>query len=113
MLSREKPAKKDKNAFAIERIPLLQVYFSHFIAKRGTILKEFVLSKVINFLLLVPPVVCFTMDLQTSYLEERYHARIILLLLFTMRVFCIFFPNQFFQKIVFFLRLFVRKSRDI
>ena len=32
--------KGQKNAFAIERIPLLQVYFSHFIAKQGTIFKD-------------------------------------------------------------------------
>ena len=41
----------------IERIHLLQVYFSHFIAKQGTLLKIFVFSKLINFVLLVPPVV--------------------------------------------------------
>ena len=40
MLSTEKAPKKDKNAFAVERIPLLQVYFSHFIAKQGTIFKD-------------------------------------------------------------------------
>ena len=40
------------------------------------------------------------MDLQTSHLEDRYHARIILLL-FTMKFFCFFFPNQFFQKLYF------------
>ena len=40
LLCREKAPKKDKNAFAIERIPLLQVYFSHFIAKQGTIFKD-------------------------------------------------------------------------
>ena len=48
----EKDPKKDKNAFAIERISLLQVYFSHFIAKQGV--KIFLLSKVLNFVLLVP-----------------------------------------------------------
>ena len=36
------------------------------------------------------------MDLQTGHLEDRYHARIILLLLFFMKF--IFFPNQFFKK---------------
>ena len=38
------------------------------------------------------------MDLQIGHLEDRYNARIILLLLCTMKSFCIFFPNQFFQK---------------
>ena len=34
------------------------------------------------------------MDLQTGHLEDRYHARIILLLLFTMKAFCIFFRSE-------------------
>ena len=37
------------------------------------------------------------MDLQTSHLEDRYHARIILLLLFTMKFFYIF-PELIFTK---------------
>ena len=40
LLYREKVPKKDKNTFAIERIPLLQVYFSHFIVKQGTVFKD-------------------------------------------------------------------------
>ena len=52
------------------------------------------------------------MDLQTGHLEDRYHARIILLLLFTMKFFCIF-SKLIFQKIVFFLRSGVRKSGGI
>ena len=114
MLSREKAPKKDKNAFAIERIPLLQVYFSHFIGKQGTIFKVFVLSKVLNFVLVVPPVIWFTMDLQTSHLEDRYHCvDYFIIIIIYFEVFLYFFPNQFFQKIVFFLPLFVRKSRGI
>ena len=50
-------------------------------------LKIFVLSKVLNFILLVPAVVS---DLQTGHLKDRYHAQIILLL-FTMKFFYIFF----------------------
>ena len=52
------------------------------------------------------------MDLQTGHLEDRYHARIILLL-FIRKIFCIFFPSQCFQKIVFFLRSGVRKLGGI
>ena len=59
----------------------------------------YVLSKELNFVLLVPPVVWFTMDLQTGQLEDSYHARIILLLLFIMKVFCIFFRVIFPQKL--------------
>ena len=36
------------------------------------------------------------MDLKTGHLEDRYHARINLLLLFSIKFFYIFFPNQFF-----------------
>ena len=64
--------------------------------------KIFVLSKVLNFVLLVHPLVWFTMDLQTGHLEDRYHAQIILLLLFTMRFFCIFFRDNFPPKMYFF-----------
>ena len=70
---------------------------------RAQYLKIFVLGKVLNFVLFVPLVVWFAMDLQTGYLEDRYHAWIISLLLFAMKCFCFcFFANQFFQKIVFF-----------
>ena len=36
------------------------------------------------------------MDLKNGHLEDKYHARMILLLLFTMKCFCIFFRNFFF-----------------
>ena len=42
------------------------------------------------------------MDLQIGHLEDRYLARIYLSLLFIMKLFLYFFPNQFFQKIAFF-----------
>ena len=42
------------------------------------------------------------MDLQTSHLEDRYHARIILLLLFTIKLSCIFFRINFSEKLYFF-----------
>ena len=53
------------------------------------------------------------MDLQTGHLEDRYHARIILLLLFIMKVFCIFWQINFSKKLEFFLRSGVRKSGGI
>ena len=52
------------------------------------------------------------MDLQTGHLEDRYHARIIFIIIYY-EVFSYFFPNQFFQKIVSFLRSGVRKSGGI
>ena len=85
----------------IERIPLWCI-LATLLKNTAQYLKTFVLSKVLSFVQLIPPMVWFTMDLQTGHLEDRYHARIILLLLFFMKFFCIFFPNQFFQKTVFF-----------
>ena len=65
--------------------------------------------------MLVPPVVQFSMDLQTGHLEDRYHARIILLL-FTMKLIYIFsesvFPKNCFV-FVFVLLSAVRKSGGI
>ena len=86
----------------IEIIPLLQVYFSYFIEKQGTIFKIFVLGKVPNVVLLVPPVVWFTMDLKTAHLEDRYHARIIvLLLLYTMKFYVLFSESIFLKNCIF------------
>ena len=87
----------------IERIPLLQVYFNHVIANRAQYLNVFVLSKVLNFVLLVPPAFWFTMNLKTGHLEYRYHARIMLLLLsffvFFFRInFSFFFFFAFWRK---------------
>ena len=48
----EKVPKKDENAFPIiwfERIPLLQVYFSYFIAKQGTIFKDICIKEDTQF----------------------------------------------------------------
>ena len=36
------------------------------------------------------------MDLKNGHLEDKYHARMMLLLLFTMKCFRIFFRNSFF-----------------
>ena len=75
---------------------------------REQYLKTIILSKVPNFVLLAHPVVWFTMDLQTGHLEDKYQARIIVLLLFTMRIFCIFFQINF--SIFFFFSIFWRKN---
>ena len=50
------------------------------------------------------------MDLQTGHLEEKYHASVMSLLLFTMKFYCIFFRIKFSKKLFFFLRSGVRKS---
>lgn len=59
----------------------LLLYFSHPIAKQGTIFKD---------TCPVPLAVLFTMDLQTGHPDDRYHARVVLLLLYTMNFFLYF-----------------------
>ena len=83
--------------------------FSHFIAKQGMIFKDICFKQVTQF---CPPVVWFTMDLWTGSLEDRDHARIILLLFPTMKIFYVFFWMHWlwiFRKKL--LRSGVRKSR--
>ena len=53
------------------------------------------------------------MGLQAGHLEDRYHAQIILLLLFTVKIFCIFLQINFSKNLLVFLRSDVRKSGGI
>ena len=64
-----------------------------------------------NFALLAPPLVWFTMDLQTGHLADRYHAQIILLLLCTMKLFLYFFFWISFSKKLFFFAFWCKKIR--
>ena len=97
----------------IERTPLLQVYFNHFIVKQGTIFQDiFVLSKVLNFVLPVPPVVSFNGPANLSFSREIPCANYVLVLIYY-EGFSYFFPYQSFQKIVQFLQSCVRKSGGI
>ena len=74
---------------------------------RAQYLKIFVLSKVLNFILLVPLLVWFTMDLQTGHLEDRYHYFFwYFIIIIYYEVFVFFFPNQFFPNIFFFFFFF-------
>ena len=95
--------KKDK-LFELKKFLYCKRILTTSLQSRAQYLKIFVLKKVLNFVLLVPLVVQFTMDLQTGHLEDRYHARIILSL-FTMKFFCIFFQINFSKKVLFFMRL--------
>ena len=65
----------------------MRVYFSHFIAKQGTIVKDICYRLGAQFCSVYSPVVRFTMDMQTGHLEDRDHARVFLLLLCTMKFF--------------------------
>ena len=51
------------------------------------------------------------MDLQTGHLEDRYHARIILLLLFTLKFFCII-SESIFPKNCFFFAFWRKKIQE-
>ena len=67
----------------IERTPLLQVYFNHFIVKLGTIFKDiFVLSKVLNFALPVPSVVSFNGPANLSFSRKIPCANYVLILIY-------------------------------
>ena len=111
----QKRTKMDLPIIGIERIPLLQVYFSLFIAKQGTIFKD----------------ICFKQDSQFcsvssssglayygltnwSFRRQIVCANYFIIIIYN-EVFLYFFPNQFLQKIVvvFFLRSGVRKLGDI
>ena len=43
------------------------------------------------------------MGLQTGHLEDKYHAQIIVLLLFTVKIFCIFLQISFSKNLFFFV----------
>ena len=112
LLSREKAPTKDKNAFVIERIPYCKCILATLLQNRGQYLKIFVLSKVLNFILLVPQ---WSDLLWTCKLVTRRQIPCpnYFIIIMYYEVFLYFFPNQFFQKIVFFLRSFVRQSGGI
>ena len=101
----EKVPKKDENAFPIiwfERIPLLQVYFSYFIAKQGTIFKDICIKEDTQFCS-----ACSSSGLiyhgpaNWSFRRQIPRTGYFIIIVYY-EVFCIFLLNQFFQKIVFF-----------
>ena len=77
--------------FELKEFLYCKCILATFLQNKAQYLNIFVLSKVLNFVLLVPPLVWPAMDLQTGDFEDRYHARIILLLSFTMKFFYILF----------------------
>ena len=54
-------------------------------------LKIYFIGKVLNFVLFVPQVAWFTMDLRTDHLEDRDHARIFFIIIIYYEVFMHFF----------------------
>ena len=74
-----------------ENIPLFRVYY----------LKIFVLSKVLNFVLLVPPVAWFTINLQTGHFKTETMRELFYYDQIYYEVYLNFFSNQFFQKLYF------------
>ena len=60
--------------FELKKLLYCKCILAALLQSRAEDLKIFVLKNVLKFVLLVPPVVWFTMDLQTGHLEDRYHA---------------------------------------
>ena len=92
----------------IERIPLLQVYFSYFIAKQSTIFKDICIKEGTKFCS-----ACFSSGLiyhgPANWSCRRQMPRANYYYYITWR-FLYFFLNQFFQKIVSFFFSFLHKK---
>ena len=79
------------------------MYFSQVIAKQGTIFKDICFKQGTQF-----SSACSSIGLiyygtaNWSFRRQIPCASFLLLLLFTMKIFCIFFPSQFFQKKMYF-----------
>ena len=85
----------------IERTPLLQVYFSYFIAKRGTIFKYIFIEEDTQFCS-----ACFSIGLfyygPANWPFRRHTTRELFIIIIYYKDFLYFLLNQFFQKNVFF-----------
>ena len=79
------------------------MYLSHFIAKLGTIFNIY-FKQGTQFCSACSSsgLIYHTMDLEIGHLEERYHAQIILLLLFTMKIFVLFSESILPKNCIFF-----------
>ena len=87
----------------IERIPLLQVYFSHFIAKQGAIVKDICCKQGTQFCSACScrGLTCYG-PTNWSFRRQIPCAHYFIIIIIYYEFFLYFFPNQFFQKIVFF-----------
>ena len=110
---KRKNSEKEQNCifplFKLKELLYCKCVLAISLQNRAQYLKIFALSKVFNFILLVPPVVWFTIYLQTVHLEDRYHMQIILLLLFTIKFSCIFFQINFSKNFFAFWRKKIRR----
>ena len=77
------------------------MYFRHFVAKQGTIVKDISFKVGAQFLSVSSPGGPICLYLQTDYLEGTGHAQIILLLLFTMNFFGFFYKSIFPKNCIF------------
>ena len=78
------------------------MYFSHFIAKQESIFIDICFKQGTQFCSASSSIGLIYYGPANWSFRKQIHAQIILLLLFTIKFFCIFFPNQFLQKFVFF-----------
>ena len=86
----------------IERIPLLQVYFSDFIAKQGRIFKDICIKESTQFCSACSSSgLIYYGHVSSSFRRKRPRANYFIIIIYY-EVFLYFFLNQFFQKIVIF-----------
>ena len=87
----------------IERIPLLQVHFGHFIAKQDTIFKDICFKQVTQFCSACTSIGLIYYEPENwSFRRQIPYANYFIIIIYYEVFFFFFFLNQFFQKIVFF-----------
>ena len=114
-VKREKVRKKGQNCicplFELKELLCCKCILATFLQNIAQYLKIFVLGKVPNFVLLVPPVVWFTMVLQTGHLEDS-SMRELFYYYYLLWSFFYFFRINFPKKSIV-LRFGIRKCGDI
>ena len=89
----------------MEKIPLLQVYFSHFIAKQDSIFTDICFKQGTQFCSACSSIGLIYYGPANSSLTRQIPCSnyfIIIIIYHEVFIFCVFFPDHFFQKIVFF-----------
>ena len=98
----------------MQRIPLLQVHFSHFIAKPDSIFIDIFFKQGTPFCSACSSIgLIYYGPANWSFSRQIPCANYFTIIMYYEVVFVFFFLNQFFQKIVFFLRSGVRKLGGI
>ena len=89
------------------------MYFRHFIAKQGTMFKDICFNQGTQFRSTCSSIgLIYNGPANWSFKRQIPGANCFIVIIYY-EVFLYFFPSQFFQKIVFYLRSGVRKSGNI